>query len=196
MTACLIACEIFRSALVYLQIQRRYTIVSIHYLPGHLHMQPVELKRRILAQIRLARERNEPVGCIYGHCFEDIDEILQKEMVPRIHTAHCFEILLGGDRFRQIIQDQAGTFFMEKELIENFQKYCWEPLELHDPQMRSWYFEHYRQAVYIRQPLDPDLTAKARQIAEALDLRLRIADADYDELDRAVHHLIGDLDKR
>jgi hypothetical protein len=196
MPACLIACDAFRSALAYLKIQQRYAGLTIHYLPGHLHLRPVELKRRILEQIRLVRKGNKPAGCLYGHCFEDIDEVLQKAAMPRIQTAHCFEILLSGDRFRQIIQDQAGTFFMEKELIENFQKHCWEPLELHDPQMRAWYFEHYRQTVYIRQPLDPDLSAKARQIAEALDLKLHIADADYRELDRAVHHLIMDLDTR
>ncbi|MBW1777080.1 MAG: DUF1638 domain-containing protein [Deltaproteobacteria bacterium] len=193
MPPCLIACEIFRSALIVLKIQKRYPELKIHFLPGHLHLQPQELKKRILAEIKKLRGKGYQVGCLYGHCFEDIDEVLEEAAVPRIRMHHCFEILVGSERFQQMIQDQAGTFFMEKELVENFDAYCWKPLELYDPQMRRWYFEHYRQVAYIRQPLDPDLSAQVRRIAEALELRLQVVKADYQELDSALTRLIDTL---
>jgi hypothetical protein len=196
MAPCIIACNVFRSAMEHLDIQRRYPDLSIRYLPAHLHLRPMELKRRLLAEIGEARDRRQPVGCLYGHCFEDIEDVLKEAGVPRIRAGHCFEILMGGDRFRQWIRDQAGTFFVEKELVENFEAYCWEPLELHDPQMRHWYFEHYRRVAYIRQPQDPDLTAAAQRIAEALDLGLQVVEADYGELEHALHQLIGELYSR
>jgi hypothetical protein len=193
MPPCIIACNTFRSAMEHLGIQRRYPDLSLRYLAAHLHLQPAELKRCMLAEIREAQKNHQPVGCLYGHCFEDIDDVLKEAGVPRIRTGHCFEILMGGERFRQLIQDQAGTFFMEKELVENFEAYCWDPLELHDPQMRRWYFEHYRHIAYIRQPLDPDLTGQARRIAESLDLRLQIVEADYEELESALNQMIDGL---
>ena len=193
MPPCLIACNVFRSAMDFLGIQQRYPDLTIRYLPAHLHLRPAELKRRLLEEIRRAGESKQPTGCLYGHCFEDIDAVLEAEKVPRIRIAHCFEILLGSERFQQSIQDQAGTFFMEKELAENFDAYCWNPLELHDPQMRHWYFEHYRRVTYIRQPRDPDLTAKVREIAGALELGFNVLEADYSELARAVNELIAKL---
>jgi hypothetical protein len=193
MTPCIIACNVFRSALEYLGVQRRHPDLSLRYLPAHLHLQPPELKRRLLAEIDAARKDQHVVGCLYGHCFEDIEDVLKEAGVPRVRTGHCFEILMGENRFRQWIRDQAGTFFMERELVENFETYCWEPLELEDPQMRRWYFEHYRRIAYIRQPRDPDLTDRVRRIAGALDLKLQIVEAEYGELEQAVNQLIDDL---
>ena len=194
MPPCLIACSVFRSAIAHIGIQQRHPELSMRYLPAHLHLQPVALKNRMLAEIRRIKAKGEPVGCIYGHCFEDIDELLDAENVPRIRIGHCFEILLGSERYRQTIRDQAGTFFMEKELVENFQAFCWDPLELSDPQIRQWYFEHYRMIAYIRQPRDPDLTAKLSEIAGALNLGLQVVKADYRELENALNDLIGKLD--
>jgi hypothetical protein len=193
MPPCIIACNVFRSAMEHLGIQRRHPDLCLRYLPAHLHLQPLELKRRLLAEIEAARKTHPSVGCLYGHCFEDIEDVLEAAGVPRIRTGHCFESLLGGRGFRRLIQEQAGTFFMEKELVENFEAYCREPLELHDPQMRRWYFEHYRRIAYIRQPRDPDLTVEAQRIAESLDLGLQIVEADYRELEFDLNQLIDKL---
>jgi len=196
MPPCIIACNVFRSAMEHLGIQRRYPDLSLRYLPAHLHLRPTELKRRLQAEIETARKSHSSVGCLYGHCFEDIEDVLEKAGIPRIRTSHCFEILMGGHRYDQVIQDQAGTFFMERELVENFESYCWDPLELNDPQMRRWYFEHYRRVAYIRQPRDPDLTDQAQRIAGALDLDLQILEADYNELEIALNQLIKELYSR
>jgi len=196
MPPCIIACNVFRSAMEHLGIQRRHPDLCFRYLPAHLHLQPFELKRRLMAEIQTARKNRQPVGCLYGHCFEDIEDVLEEARVPYIRLGHCFEILIGGHRYRRMIQEQAGTFFMEKELVENFEAYCWDPLELHDPQMRRWYFEHYRRVAYIHQPLDPDLTDQVRRIAGRLDLDLQIVEADYGELEHALNQLIGELYQR
>ena len=193
MPPCIIACNVFRSAMEHLGIQRCYPDLSIRYLPAHLHLRPLELRRRLVVEIEENRGKNRPVGCLYGHCFEDIEDMLKKARVPRICAGHCYQVLMGDDRFRRTIQDQAGTFFMEQELVENFEAYCWDPLELHDPQMRHWYFEHYHRVVYIHQPRDPDLTVQARRIAESLDLELQIVEADYSELEHSVNQLIDEL---
>jgi hypothetical protein len=196
MKICIIACNVFRSAIEHLDIRRHYPDLFLRYLPAHLHLQPMELRRRLIAEIETARDNHQSVGCLYGHCFDDIEDVLENSDIPHIRTGHCYEILMGSHRFHEVIRVQAGTFFMERELVENFEAYCWNPLELQDPQMRHWYFEHYRRVAYIRQPRDPDLTHQARRIAGALELDLQIVDADYGELAQALNQLICELASR
>jgi len=104
--------------------------------------------------------------------------------VIKVPGSHCYEMLLGSERFQKLVDETAGTYFLERELILNFEEYCIEPLELHDEEMRKCCFEHYQRLLYVRQPLDPDLVPNARELAEFLELSLDIVDADYWHLEK------------
>ena len=183
----IIACRVFEGALDYLNIGDRFPQWTIRYLPARLHLQPEELRKRLAEEVADARHLDTPACCLFGQCFAEIDEQLAPHGIPRVPCGHCFEIFLGADRYRAMIEEEPGSFFLEQQLLANFDDYCWKPLELDDPQMRSWYFEHYRQVVYIRQPMDPDLRKTAGEVSDRIGLSLRIEDADYSELD---HHLV------
>jgi len=103
---------------------------------------------------------------------------------------YCYEMLLGAELFQQLIDDTAGTYFLEKELILNFEEYCMNPLELYDQEIRKYCFEHYRRLLYVRQPEDPDLTFQAGEIAKFLNLSLEIRDVDYSHLEKKLIKLI------
>ena len=109
----------------------------------------------------------------------------------RVEGSHCYEILLGSENFRRIIQDNAGTYFLEKELVINFEDYCRKPLELDDPEMKEMIFRRYEFLVYIRQPSDPDMTDAVNGIAGFLGLSVKCLEADYFFLEKAVLKLIG-----
>lgn len=177
----IIACEVFRSALQYLGVDRQDTPNDIIYLPSHLHLYPDRMKQRMLQC--LSDPPPKPcVGCLYGRCFPDIDDVLGAWDIERISCGHCYEILLGRAVYETLMTEQPGRFFLEKAVIENFDKLCRIPLELDDPMMREWYFEHYRQIVYIRQPRDHDLINEVHDIAELLGLDYTVRDADYSDL--------------
>jgi len=99
-------------------------------------------------------------------------------------------MLLGSDKYDQIMAETAGTYFLEKELIINFREYCLEPLELYDSEIRKSFFKHYKKVMYVRQPSDPDLKAEAGKLAGFLNLSLEIIDADYTHLEKRLIHLI------
>jgi hypothetical protein len=99
-------------------------------------------------------------------------------------------MLLGSEQYENIINEMPGTYFLERELILNFAEYCSEPLELHDKEMRRLYFERYERLLYVRQPSDPDLVSRARELAEFLHLALEIRDADYRHFDKILTDLI------
>jgi hypothetical protein len=179
---CIIACDVFRSALLHLGVDKPDAPYSIIYLPAHLHLHPDHLEQKLLLCLESDERTKSCAGCLYGKCFSTIDTVLNKRAIERIDCGHCYEILLGRAVYSDLMSEQPGTFFLEKTVIEDFDNLCRTPLELDDPQMRSWYLEHYRQVVYIRQPLDPDLMGDVRRIAELLSLDYKVMDADYTDL--------------
>jgi len=186
----IIACEVFRPALEALNIEVRYNHVKVTYLPSTLHSNSSELKRRLLGELVTAKAKNEKAVFLYGACFPHIDDLCQEEGAVRAPGDFCYEILLNSQRFKHLMDETAGTYFAEKDLILNFDDFCRIPLELDDEDMRKHFFGPYKKFLYIRQPLDSDLTSKAEEIAEYLDLKLEVHDADYSYLQKILDELI------
>ena len=186
----IITCAVFKPALEHLKLVERLPDLRITYLPSNLHMKPQELRVRLLRRIVSARKRNELIICLYGDCFPGMDDFCQQQGIIKAPGFHCFEMLLGGERFKQLIEETAGTYFLERNLILNFEAYCGVPLELHDEEMRKCLFNHYQRLLYVKQPSDPDLTPQVCQLAEFLELSLEIQDADYSYLEKQIVDLV------
>ncbi len=187
----IIACSVFRPALDYLLVRNPRANLRTTYLPSNLHVKPLKLKRFLSKEVAAAKKRGERVVCLYGECFPDISEFCDKQDVKKISGFHCYEMLLGSGEFKKLIDETAGTYFLEQDLIRNFESYCAKPLELHDEEMRKYCFEHYQKLLYVRQPDDPDLVAQAQRLADFLGLSLEIRDADYSHLETELMELIG-----
>jgi len=186
----IIACAVFKPALDYLRLEERHPNVRLTYVPSYLHLRPQELKSRLEEKIVSAKEGNERVVCLYGECFPGINELCQQLGAIKVPGDYCYEMLLGSERFHQLIQEMAGTYFAEKDLITHFQEYCVRPLDLQDEEMRKYCFDRYRRLLYIRQPSDPNLISRAGEMADFLELSLDVRDADYSHLDRVLVELI------
>ena len=186
----IIACQVFQSALEHLGLEDKCSFVRLTYLPPNLHLKLQELGKYLRREIIAAQRRNERIICLYGDCFPGISEYCQRHRACRVPGPYCWEMFLGSERFNQILEEDAGTYFLEKELICNFTEYCIEPLELYDEEMREQCFKHYHRLLYVRQPSDPDLIAKANEIAEFLGLSLEIQDTDYSHLEERLNELL------
>lgn len=186
----LIACGAFKSVLNTLKLGKRYPNLQLTFLPSNLHVWPHKLKQYLAREVRTAQGKNERIICLYGECFPDIDDFCGRCGIIRMPGLYCYEMLLGSERFKKIMDETAGTYFLERELIVNFDEYCVEPLELHDEEMRKSYFKHYRRLLYVRQPSDPDLVPTAKELAKYLDLSLEIGDADYSHLEGKLTDII------
>jgi len=186
----IIACAVFKPALDYLRLEERHPNVRLTYVPSYLHLRPQELKSRLEEKIVSAKEGNERVVCLYGECFPGINELCQQLGAIKVPGDYCYEMLLGSERFHKLIQEMAGTYFAEKDLITHFQEYCVRPLDLQDEEMRKYCFDRYRRLLYIRQPSDPNLISRAGEMADFLELSLDVRDADYSHLDRVLVELI------
>lgn len=186
----LIACGVFKPALEFLKVEEKYPQLRLTFLPSNLHLYPQELKKKLLKEIVSARKRDEQPLSLYGNCFPGIDKICTRNCGHKIPGLHCYEILLGNQKYAKIIKKTAGSYFLERELIINFKEYCLDPLELYDNEIRKSFFRHYKKLIYVRQPPDPDLNVEADELAEFLNLSLEIIDADYSHLEKRLNHLI------
>ncbi|MCK8600989.1 DUF1638 domain-containing protein [Desulfoferrobacter suflitae] len=186
----IIACGVFQPALVHLRLTAKYKTLSISFLPSYLHMHPKRLKTQLLNRIIPAKMNRERLICLYGNCFAGFGEFCARYGVQRVAAAHCYELFLGGARFRQIVDAEAGSYFMERDLLVNFESYCLKPLELQDDEMRQFFFGKYKQLIYVRQPTDQDLLPRAKELADFLRLSLQVVEADYAELERKISELI------
>ena len=186
----IIACQVFKPALEHLGLEDKCLNIRLTYLPPNLHLKLQELGKHLRREIIAAERRNERTICLYGDCFPGISEYCKRHRAYRVPGPYCWEMFLGSERFNQILDEDPGTYFVEKELICNFTEYCVEPLELYEEEMREQCFKHYHRILYVRQPSDPDLTAKANGIAEFLGLSLEIQDADYAHLEERLNKLL------
>jgi len=190
----IIACGVFRDALRQIEPQRLHQNIAITYITPYMHNHPQKLKEEILHQIHLAQKAGDEVLCLYGRCYPELDDHLYEMGISRVSGEHCYEILLGSKRFHAIIDEEAGTYFVEKDLILNFAEYCIQPLELDDPLMRESFFRHYTRLAYIRQPLDPDtVMPNVHDISRFLDLKPLVIDADYSDLRTNLLKLISSV---
>jgi hypothetical protein len=186
----LIACGVFKPALEHLRLEQKYPRLHSHYLPSNLHLKPQDLRKQLSETINLAKQRNERILCLYGTCFPEIEDFCKHQGVTKVPGFHCFETLLGSEQYQNIINEMPGTYFLERDLILNFEEYCLEPLELRDEAMKRSYFKHYQRMIYLRQPSDPDLLFKANELATFLQLSLEIRDADYSHLEQLLTDLL------
>ena len=188
----IIACEVFKPAIEYLKLEKRYsTKLRLTYLPSNLHLRPQELQNHLLEEINSAqKKRNERVILLYGDCIPDIDDFCEQHGITKVPGHYCYEMLLGSERFRQLINEITGTYFAEKDLLLHFEEYCVGPLELRDEEMRQYCFGKYRRLLYVRQPSDSNLEPQAAEVAEFLGLPLDISDVDYSQLEKNITELL------
>jgi hypothetical protein len=185
-----VACAVFKPALRHLMLRRRYPYMRVTSLPAVLHLRPRDLERRLRRECAAARARGERTICLYGECFPGISEFCRDQGVLKVPGDYCYEMLLGSERFKRLVDEAAGTYFVERNLILNFQEVCLRPLELDDEEMRKSCFEHYKRLLYVRQPDDPEIAPRAGELAWFLGLSLEIHDADYSYLERELVRLV------
>lgn len=182
----IIGCDVFRPALSQLSNGKRIPPANLVLLPAHLHVYPAQLHEHVAAEAREAEARSEGIVCLYGECFPAAGDFCHQRRIAKIPGCHCYEMLLGRERFHRIMQESAGTYFLERFLLEGFEQQCIEPLELYDEELRKFFFQHYERLLYVHQPSDPDLKAKAQEVATFLNLALDIQEADYSFLETEI----------
>jgi hypothetical protein len=186
----IVACGVFKPVLTELKILANHPYLDVKYLPAKLHLNPKQIEKLLRAELGASLKSGRRTICLYGECFPGIDDLCDSLGARRARGCHCYEMLLGSERFRSLIKETAGTFFLERELLSDFERSCVQTLELYDEEIRRYLFAHYRKVVYVRQPSDVGLMERADEVARFLELSLEVLDADYSAFEKELVRLI------
>jgi hypothetical protein len=185
-----IGCGALAVELVALTRRAGLPAVDLACLPASLHNRPERLPEAVQDRIRRARaDGYTRLFVAYADCGTGglLDRVLDREGVPRLEGAHCYEVYAGRAAFAALADEEPGTFYLTDFLVRNFERLVVRGLGLdRHPELRPLYFGSYRRLVYLAQTDDPALDALAEAAAGRLGLRFERRFTGLGELGRAL----------
>jgi hypothetical protein len=174
---------------------RRGWQVELHTLPSLLHNHP---ERIAPAAERLARElqaRGLRVALGYADCgsYGALDRLCERLNLRRLPGLHCYDVLAGPGRLRELFEREPGTYLLTDFLVRSFRRSVLAELGLDaHPELWPDYFGHYRRLVWLAQSRDSGLDAEAAAIAAMFGLPLTMLDVGTGGLERELELLLDD----
>jgi hypothetical protein len=173
---------------------RRGWPVELHSLPSLLHNHP---ERIAPAAERLARDlqaRGLRVALGYADCgsYGALDDLCARLNLRRLPGLHCYDVLAGPARLREMFEREPGTYLLTDFLVRSFRRSVVAELGLDaHPELWPDYFGHYRRIVWLAQARDETLDAEAAAVAGMFGLPLTVVDVGTSGLERELERLLA-----
>lgn len=154
-------------------------------VPALDHMQPERIAPDVEKRLLALQEAYARIFVVFGDCGSQgaLDEVLARYGIQRVDGPHCYEFY-GGETFHALMEEEPGTFFLTDFLVRGFRGLVIKGLGLDRfPQLKDDYFRNYRRVVYLVQIPDPELVARAEEVAAYLDLPLEVRETGYGGLE-------------
>lgn len=191
---CVIACGALAHEILDVVKLNDLSHISLTCLPAKLHNEPDAITPAVERAILDARSVGfQHIYCGYADCGTggQLDALLQRENVARLTGAHCYAFFSGVDTFAEREEEDMRAFFLTDFLARHFDGLTWVPLGIADhPELKEMYFGAYEKVVYLAQIEDSSLLARAKEIAERLDLTFEYRKTGYGDLEndlKALH---------
>lgn len=148
--------------------------MDLQAITADLHSRPEKIPAAVAERIDRARDRYQHIFVAYGDCGTSgaLDRVLEERGVQRLPGAHCYDFLAGRESYRQMQENEPGTFYLTDFLAQHFQRLVIEILGIdRHPELKEIYFGNYTRLVYLAQTDSEELTELSRQAADELGLR-------------------------
>ena len=168
-----IACGAISMELLRVTKMNNWQHLDFQCLPPELHNRPERIPVAVREKIESQRDDYQKIFVAYGDCGTGgmLDKVLDEYGVERIPGAHCYEFYAGSERFYQLAEAEAGTFYLTDFLVRNFERLVIKGLAMDRlPQLIPEYFGNYKRMVYLAQTDSEKLQEMAREQAEFLGL--------------------------
>ncbi len=172
-TVLIIACGALAKEIVGIKRLNGWSNIKIQCLPAELHNRPEKIAGAVRAEIEKQQSRFENIFVAYADCGSGgkLDEVLTEFKVQRLPGAHCYEFFAGANVFKELADEEPGTFYLTDFLARHFDRLVKQGLGLdRHPELMSAYFGNYRRLCYLSQSDSPALISAARAHAEFLGL--------------------------
>jgi len=131
----------------------------------------------------------------YADCgsYGALDDLCARLNLRRLPGLHCYDVLAGPARLREMFAREPGTYLLTDFLVRSFRRSVLAELGLDErPELWPDYFGHYRRIVWLAQARDETLDAEAVAVAEMFRLPLTVVDVGTSGLERELERLLAE----
>ena len=169
--------------------------IELHCLPALLHNRPSQITIHAERIARRALARGHRVALAYSDCgtYGALDELCSRLGLRRLPGLHCYDVLAGPSRVRELFDAEPGTYVLTDYLVRSFERTVVAGLGLDKhPELWPEYFRHYRRVVWLAQDRSAALQAQAEQVAARFGLPLTVIETGTGRLEAELARLVGD----
>ena len=181
----IIACGALAQEIVQLQTLNGWNHLHLKCLDADLHNRPHLIAGKLREKIAQHRNEYNNIFVAYADCGSggEIDRVLEDENIERRPGAHCYSFFAGEQRFKEISEQELGSFYLTDFLAKHFQRLVIKGLKLDQhPELRDQYFGNYTRVVYLSQEDNPSLRSLAKNAALFLGLDFEHEHCGYGDL--------------
>ena len=181
----IIACGALAQEIVQLQTLNGWNHLHLKCLDAELHNRPHLIAGKLREKIAQHRNEYNNIFVAYADCGSggEIDRVLEDENIERLPGAHCYSFFAGEQRFREISEQELGSFYLTDFLAKHFERLVIKGLKLDQhPELRDQYFGNYTRVVYLSQEDNPSLRDLAKNAALFLGLDFEHEHCGYGDL--------------
>ena len=171
--------------------------VAIYPLPPLLHNRPSQIAPAVEELATSLLDCYPVVAVGYADCgtYGALDQVCERLGMKRLGGNHCYDVLAGEARLRELFDREPGTYVLTDFLVRTFSRTVVAPLGLdRRPELRDDYFRAYSRVVWLAQRPSEDLAARAIAAAATLGLPLTVIGVGDAGLTRELAALVGSDD--
>jgi len=184
--ALVIACGALAKEITTLIELNQWSHLRVQCVPAKIHNTPEKIPDAVRTLIHKARDKYTHIYIAFADCGTGglLDTVIKEEKVERLPGAHCYEFFAGSDAFKEMSDDELGTFYLTDFLARHFDRIIIEELGIaKHPELRDMYFGNYTKLIYLAQTDNPDLIQMAQDAASKLNLDYEYRRTDYGDLE-------------
>ena len=181
----IIACGALAQEIVQLQTLNGWNHLHLKCLDAELHNRPHLIAGKLREKIAQHRNEYNNIFVAYADCGSggEIDRVLEDENIERLPGAHCYSFFAGEQRFKDISEQELGSFYLTDFLAKHFERLVIKGLKLDQhPELRDQYFGNYTRVVYLSQEDNPSVRSLAKNAALFLGLDFEHEHCGYGDL--------------
>jgi len=181
----IIACGALAQEIVQLQTLNGWNHLHLKCLDAELHNRPHLIAGKLREKIAQHRNEYNNIFVAYADCGSggEIDRVLEDENIERLPGAHCYSFFAGEQRFREISEQELGSFYLTDFLAKHFERLVIKGLKLDQHrELRDQYFGNYTRVVYLSQEDNPSVRSLAKNAALFLGLDFEHEHCGYGDL--------------
>ena len=168
--------------------------ITIYPLPPLLHNRPEKIAGEVDQLLNEIKDKHSACAVAYADCgtYGALDVVIKTHGVKHLGGNHCYDIFAGKEKIEQIMESDAGTYFLTDFLVKSFHRSVIVELGLDKrPELRDDYFKNYTRVIWLAQQPTNELEELAQTAAAEIGLPLQIQNVGYGQLAEQVKQLLS-----